>query len=83
MVKVTKDVEFVLKDIHSAFDEKDTVPEIADFSNLERMRLVTALSKKYGDGMYSTGRARNAIKAFDSQMNFVQQLKRIKEGKNA
>jgi hypothetical protein len=78
-----KDVELSVRDIHSAFDEKDDKPEITDFGNVNRLRLMTALIKKYGDGFIQHPRAMKAMKAFDGQMNFIQQLRRIKGGKNA
>ena len=73
----SKDVKMTMDKIQAAFDEGDNAPDVV-FSPVGRMRLVQALSRKHGSNFRNNERAMGALRAFDSELNFVQQLHAIR-----
>ena len=77
---MTKDVDMVMSKIKSAFVD-DVMPQF-NFDQVGRIRLVNALSRKYGSQFRNDAKAKEAIEAFDSELDFATQLRGLKGRKN-
>ena len=62
------------------FEDKDQTPDI-DFSPVGRLRLVGALSKKFGTNFRNNPGANEALKAFDGEMDFSSQIRSLRSMK--
>lgn len=74
---MSKDVEMTVQTILAAFDENDNKPEV-QFNPVGRLRLVGALSKKFGSSFRNVSKASAALKAFDSEMGFAAQIESLR-----
>ena len=74
---MTVDQDLVMSRINGAFDPKDPAPSF-DFNQVGRIRLVNALSRRFGAQFRNNAGASDALKAFDEEASFVGELRKLR-----